>query len=83
MPSLSAVVEFGQMWTNVSGRVGRTSHDCRDRYRNHFLDSEHRVKGKWDPAVLIRQIGVRSSEYRRMEQGRRGKTSGDNGRIQL
>jgi len=52
MPFVSAVVEFGQMWTKVSGRVGRTSHDCRDRYRNHLVDSDKRVKGKWDPWVL-------------------------------
>jgi len=41
----SAVNEFGRCWAKVSGAVGRSEQDCRDRYLNHIASS--RVHGKW------------------------------------
>lgn len=43
----SAVLQFGQQWEKVSARVGRMASDCRDRYRNHILNSEDRAIGPW------------------------------------
>jgi hypothetical protein len=41
----SAVNEFGQCWAKVSGAVGRSEQDCRDRYLNHIASS--RVHGEY------------------------------------
>lgn len=49
MALLAAVGNHGQAWEKVSGSVGRTSSDCRDRYRNHLLQREKRQTGKWTP----------------------------------
>ncbi|KAF8897692.1 hypothetical protein BD779DRAFT_1432214 [Infundibulicybe gibba] len=42
-----AVADLGQQWEKVSGRVGRMSSDCRDRYRNHLLNRDLRIIGAW------------------------------------
>lgn len=41
----SAVKEFGQGWAKVSGAVGRSEQDCRDRYLNHIASSY--VRGEY------------------------------------
>ncbi|RDB22752.1 DNA-binding protein REB1 [Hypsizygus marmoreus] len=47
---LQAVVDLGQQWEKVSLRVGRMSSDCRDRYRNHIVNRDIRVRGVWTRA---------------------------------
>ncbi|KLO08456.1 hypothetical protein SCHPADRAFT_835344 [Schizopora paradoxa] len=42
-----AIVELGQSWEKVSGKVGRMAGDCRDRWRNHINHAEDRVIGTW------------------------------------
>ncbi|KAF9509854.1 hypothetical protein BS47DRAFT_1364955 [Hydnum rufescens UP504] len=43
----SAVIELGLQWEAVSLRVGRTSSDCRDRYRNYVEHDKARSTGPW------------------------------------
>ena len=45
-PVYRAVAQLGPQWEKVSERVGRSSSDCRDRYRNHISHREVRVSGK-------------------------------------
>ena len=45
----SAVQEFGQCWAKVSGSVGRSEQDCRDRYLNHIASSH--VRGEYIPTT--------------------------------
>lgn len=40
-----AYLEFGAKWELISGRVGRSGSDCRDRYRNHVAHKEKKVSG--------------------------------------
>ncbi|KAF9481820.1 hypothetical protein BDN70DRAFT_802572 [Pholiota conissans] len=42
-----AVADLGQQWEKVSYRVGRMASDCRDRYRNHIVNSDIRITGHW------------------------------------
>ncbi|KAF8204710.1 hypothetical protein BJ912DRAFT_840406 [Pholiota molesta] len=42
-----AVADLGQQWEKVSYRVGRMASDCRDRYRNHIVNSDIRISGHW------------------------------------
>jgi len=39
------VKDYGQKWTEVSRRVGRTDADCHDRYRNCLADKAVRNSG--------------------------------------
>ncbi|KAF8524606.1 hypothetical protein BU17DRAFT_30066, partial [Hysterangium stoloniferum] len=41
------VADFGQAWTKIAGRVGRTANDCRDRWRNHLSVRNTKVYGEW------------------------------------
>lgn len=54
----AAVVEFGQMWTKVSGRVGRPATDCRDRYRNHLINADNRVHGAWNAGEMAQLMEI-------------------------
>ncbi|GAA95925.1 uncharacterized protein L969DRAFT_84482 [Mixia osmundae IAM 14324] len=38
---------FGGEWNKVSANVGRMPADCRDRWRNHLMNSEIRKVGVW------------------------------------
>ncbi|KAF6746064.1 hypothetical protein DFP72DRAFT_823432 [Ephemerocybe angulata] len=44
---IAAVAQFGQAWEKVSPCVGRMASDCRDRYRNHIVNSDIRATGPW------------------------------------
>ena len=40
------VEDLGSKWVDISQRVGRTSSDCRDRYRNHLANRDVRKTGE-------------------------------------
>lgn len=42
-----AVEEKGKQWKVVGEMIDRMPGDCRDRYRNHLLNSEHRNREQW------------------------------------
>jgi len=42
-----AVEEKGKQWKVVGELIDRMPGDCRDRYRNHLLNSEHRNREQW------------------------------------
>jgi len=41
-----AVANLGSKWVDISQLVGRTSSDCRDRYRNHLAHRDVRKTGE-------------------------------------
>ncbi|MCJ1462786.1 RNA polymerase I enhancer binding protein [Pseudocyphellaria aurata] len=42
-----AVAEKGNAWTAVGEMIERFPEDCRDRYRNYHINSEHRNRELW------------------------------------
>ena len=48
-----AVVEKGKAWKEVGDAVGRMPEDCRDRWRNYLVNSEHRNREQWTDAEVV------------------------------
>ena len=42
-----AVAEKGKSWKAVGEMIERFAEDCRDRYRNYHVNSEHRNRDEW------------------------------------
>jgi hypothetical protein len=42
----SGISSHGASWEKISRLVGRTGHDCKDRYRNHLSCQQGRVVGE-------------------------------------
>ena len=48
-----AVAEKGKAWKEVGDSLGRMSEDCRDRWRNYLVNSEHRNREQWTDAEVV------------------------------
>ena len=48
-----AVVEKGKAWKEVGDSLGRMPEDCRDRWRNYLVNSEHRNREQWTDAEVV------------------------------
>ena len=48
-----AVVEKGKAWKEIGDRLGRMPEDCRDRWRNYHVNSEHRNREQWTDAEVV------------------------------
>ena len=48
-----AVVEKGKAWKEVGDAVGRMPEDCRDRWRNYLVNSEHRNREQWTDSEVV------------------------------
>ena len=48
-----AVVEKGKAWKEVGDALGRMPEDCRDRWRNYLVNSEHRNREQWTDAEVV------------------------------
>ena len=48
-----AVAEKGKAWKEVGDLLGRMSEDCRDRWRNYLVNSEHRNREQWTNAEVV------------------------------
>jgi len=60
-----AVRELGHSWDAISKRIGRSSANCRDRYRNHLAHRNERRRGPWSPeevkelTAIVRSMRVK------------------------
>ncbi|KAM0805499.1 hypothetical protein BDR22DRAFT_816940 [Usnea florida] len=48
-----AVAEKGKAWKEVGDLLGRMPEDCRDRWRNYLVNSEHRNREQWTDAEVV------------------------------
>ena len=48
-----AVTEKGKAWKEIGDLMGRMSEDCRDRWRNYLVNSEHRNREQWTDAEVV------------------------------
>ena len=48
-----AVEEKGKAWKEVGDSLGRMPEDCRDRWRNYLVNSEHRNREQWTDAEVV------------------------------
>ena len=48
-----AVAEKGKAWKEIGDSLGRMPEDCRDRYRNYLVNSEHRNREQWTDAEVV------------------------------
>lgn len=48
-----AVAEKGKAWKEVGDSLGRMPDDCRDRWRNYIVNSEHRNREQWTNAEVV------------------------------
>lgn len=48
-----AVVEKGKAWKEIGDSLGRMPEDCRDRWRNYLVNSEHRNREQWTNAEVV------------------------------
>lgn len=48
-----AVAEKGKAWKVVGDSLGRMPEDCRDRWRNYLVNSEHRNREQWTDAEVV------------------------------
>ena len=48
-----AVAEKGKAWKDVGDMLGRMPEDCRDRWRNYLVNSEHRNREQWTDAEVV------------------------------
>ena len=48
-----AVIEKGKAWKEVGDALGRMPEDCRDRWRNYLVNSEHRNREQWTDAEVV------------------------------
>ena len=48
-----AVVEKGKAWKDIGDSLGRMPEDCRDRWRNYLVNSEHRNREQWTDAEVV------------------------------
>ncbi len=47
------VAEKGKAWKEVGDSLGRMPEDCRDRWRNYLVNSEHRNREQWTDAEVV------------------------------
>lgn len=48
-----AVAEKGKAWKEIGDSLGRMPEDCRDRWRNYLVNSEHRNREQWTNAEVV------------------------------
>ena len=48
-----AVAEKGKAWKEVGDSLDRMPDDCRDRWRNYLVNSEHRNREQWTNAEVV------------------------------
>ena len=48
-----AVAEKGKAWKEIGDSLGRMAEDCRDRWRNYLVNSEHRNREQWTAAEVM------------------------------
>ena len=48
-----AVAEKGKAWKEVGDSLDRMPEDCRDRWRNYLVNSEHRNREQWTDAEVV------------------------------
>ena len=48
-----AVIEKGKVWKEIGDSLGRMPDDCRDRWRNYLVNSEHRNREQWTNAEVV------------------------------
>ncbi|CAF9907136.1 hypothetical protein IMSHALPRED_005448 [Imshaugia aleurites] len=48
-----AVEEKGKAWKEIGDTLGRMPEDCRDRWRNYHVNSEHRNREQWTDAEVV------------------------------
>ena len=48
-----AVAEKGKAWKRIGDSLGRMPEDCRDRWRNYIVNSEHRNREQWTAAEVM------------------------------
>lgn len=48
-----AVAEKGKAWKEVGESLDRMPDDCRDRWRNYLINSEHRNREQWTNAEVV------------------------------
>lgn len=48
-----AVAEKGRAWKEVADSLDRMPEDCRDRWRNYLVNSEHRNREQWTDAEVV------------------------------
>ena len=48
-----AVAQKGKAWKEIGDSLGRMPEDCRDRWRNYVVNSEHRNREKWTDAEVV------------------------------
>lgn len=47
------VAEKGKAWKEIGDSLGRMPEDCRDRWRNYLVNSEHRNREQWTDAEVV------------------------------
>ncbi len=47
-----AVAAKGKSWKVIGEMIGRHEEDCRDRYRNYFVNAQHRNREQWTEAEV-------------------------------
>ena len=48
-----AVEEKGKVWKEIGDLLGRMPEDCRDRWRNYLVNSEHRNREQWTDVEVV------------------------------
>ena len=48
-----AVAEKGKAWKEIGDSLGRMAEDCRDRWRNYLVNSEHRNREQWTTTEVM------------------------------
>ena len=48
-----AVAVKGKAWKEIGESLGRMPEDCRDRWRNYLVNSEHRNREQWTDAEVV------------------------------
>ncbi|CAF9907284.1 MAG: RNA polymerase I enhancer binding protein [Alectoria fallacina] len=48
-----AVAEKGKVWKEIGDSLGRMPEDCRDRWRNYLVNSEHRNREQWTDVEVV------------------------------
>lgn len=72
-----AVAEKGKAWKEVGEMIDRMPEDCRDRWRNYLVNSEHRNREQWTDAE-VRNLGTAILECMRLIKEDRARAR-DNG----
>ena len=74
-----AVEEKGKAWKEVGDSLGRMPEDCRDRWRNYLVNSEHRNREQWTDAEVVNLCSAILECMKLMKEDRmRAREAGEN-----